>query len=460
MWILKDFIDDNIVPLLPWALAFLALVVFCAEFVWTDRKTLSKDQKEIVKSFFACALAGFVTTYWASRFLPAAKQPILISCIILPILIFLNNNFIKKHDIPKDWQIVLYISLVFVPLAIRDSWLLVTACTSNCLLYLIASLRSSSKKLDKTVRQVDSKEVKKNKTLYGGILLLTYALAVSLTLAYQHKAPVTFISMIVLDSIALASFVLWYIINDKKRIHWFTAFETIFIFAPFLYNPFEHFWIGSAVIIAFLVWNEYFSILLAKKYKKDRFFIFSLGLELLSISLSVGIIFADFFYTALPIHAILIVDCASIVALALFYLLFGTENFWVYTLLTLLLVFISLFSSPFGEFWILATALCALLPLIIAAFREHHWLLITALASLMAATAWLCIMILGGHMDFGEIFSHIHIWGKITGKGMIQADIIPFAIKIGLFPALCVVIPLAMELVLGSAILVRRIRRK
>ncbi len=460
MWILKDFVNDNIVPLLPWALAFLALVIFCAEFVWTDRKTLSNPQKEIVKSFFACALAGFVTVYWAHRILPQAKQPILIACIILPVLIFINNNFLKKHVISKDWQVVLYISLVFVPLAVKNSTLLLTGCAVNCILYVIANLRSSSKKLDKTVKQVDTKEVKKNKTLWGGAVLLAYSLVISLTLSWQHRAPITFISMIVLDSIALASFLLWYVINDKKRIHWFTAFETLFIFGPFLYNPFEHFWIGCAVIIASLVWIEYFSIIFAKKYKKDRFFLFSLGLEILSLSLSVGIICADFYYTTLPIHAIIIVNLASIAALALYYVLFGFENYWVYTLLTIALVFVSLFSSPFGEFWIAATVLCFLLPLIVAAFREHHWLLITALACLMAAVAWLCIMILGGHLDFGEIFSRIHIWGKITGKGMIQADIIPFALKIGLLPALCIVLPLVMELVLGTMILVRKIRGK
>lgn len=203
---------------MPWALVFLALLIFCAEFVWTDRKTLSNQQKEIIKSFFACAVAGFVTVYWAHRILLPAKQPILIACIILPFLIFFNNNFLKKHDIPKDWQVVLYISLVFVPLAVKDSTLLVTGCAVNCILYGIANLRSSSKKLDKTVKQVDRKEVKKNKTLWGGAVLLAYALAVSLTLAWQHKAPITFISMIVLDAIALASFVLWYVINDKKRL--------------------------------------------------------------------------------------------------------------------------------------------------------------------------------------------------------------------------------------------------
>ena len=52
MWILKDFINDTIIPLLPWALVFLGLVIFCAEFVWTDRKTLSEAQKQIIKSFF------------------------------------------------------------------------------------------------------------------------------------------------------------------------------------------------------------------------------------------------------------------------------------------------------------------------------------------------------------------------------------------------------------------------
>lgn len=460
MWILKDFINDNIVPLLPWALIFLALVIFCAEFVWTDRKLLSERQKEVAKSFFACALTGFVTVYWAHRILPPAKEPILIACIILPVLIFFNNNFLKKHVIPRDWQVVLYIPLVFMPLAVKSPSLLVTGCALDCLLYMIANLRSSSKKLDKTVKQVDTKKIKKSKTLYGGIILLSFSLAVLLTCAYQRRAPITFISAIVLSAIGAASFVIWYIANDKERIHYFTAFEILFMFAPFLYNPFEHFWIGMAVIIATLPWNEYFSGILAKKYKKDKFFLFSLGLEILSLSLSVGIICANFFYTALPIYAILLVNLASIIALALFYILFGTENYWVYTLLTLVLVFISLFSSPFGEFWILAAALCLLLPLIIAAFREHHWLLITALAALMLAVAWLCIMVLTGQMDFGEIFSHVHIFGAITGKGMIQEDIIPYAVKLGLLPALCIALPLITELVLGTLILIKRIRGK
>lgn len=460
MWILKDFINDNIVPLLPWALLFLALVIFCAEFVWTDRKVLSERQKEVVKSFFACALTGFVTVYWAHRILPPAKEPILIACVILPVLIFFNNNFLKKHDIPKDWQVVLYISLVFLPLAVKSTALLLTGCTLNCVLYMIASLRSSSKKLEKTVKQVNNKKIKKSKTLYGGIILLSFAAAILLTYTYKRQVPITFISAIVLSAIAAASFVLWYIANDKERIHYFTAFETIFMFTPFLYNPFEHFWIGMAVIIATLPWNEYFSGILAKKYKKDKFFLFSLGLEILSLSLSVGIICANFFYTALPVHAILIVNLASIIALALFYILFGTENYWVYTLLTLALVFISLFSSPFGEFWIAAAALCLLLPLIIAAFREYHWLLITALATLMLAVAWLCIMVLTGQMDFGEIFSHVHIFGAITGKGMIQEDIIPYALKLGLLPSLCITIPLLMELFLGTVILIKKIRGK
>lgn|GEM_PF-1853712 len=460
MWILKDFINDNIVPLLPWALIFLALVIFCAEFVWTDRKLLSERQKEVAKSFFACALTGFGTVYWAHRILPPAKEPILIACVILPVLIFFNNNFLKKHVIPRDWQVVLYISLVFMPLAVKSPSLLVTGCALDCLLYMIANLRSSSKKLDKTVKQVDTKKIKKSKTLYGGIILLSFALAVLLTCAYQRRAPITFISAIVLSAIGAASFVIWYIANDKERIHYFTAFEILFMFAPFLYNPFEHFWIGMAVIIATLPWNEYFSGILAKKYKKDKFFLFSLGLEILSLSLSVGIICANFFYTALPIYAILLVNLASIIALALFYILFGTENYWVYTLLTLALVFISLFSSPFGEFWILAAALCLLLPLIIAAFREHHWLLITALAALMLAVAWLCIMVLTGQMDFGEIFSHVHIFGAITGKGMIQEDIIPYAVKLGLLPTLCIALPLITELVLGTLILIKRIRGK
>lgn len=460
MWILKDFVNDNIIPLLPWALIFLALVIFCAEFVWSDRKVLSGRQKEVVKSFFACALAGFVTVYWAHRILPQAKAPILIACVILPVLIFFNNNFLKKHDIPKDWQVVLYISLVFVPLAVKSPALLVTGCVLDCILYIIANLRSSSKKLDKTVKQVDTKKVRKSKTLYGGIILLSFALAVLLTYAYQRRAPITFISALVLSAIAAASFAIWYIINDKERIHYFTAFETLFIFTPFLYNPFEHFWIGMAVIIASLPWNEYFSGILAKKYRQDKFFLFSLGLELLSIFLSLGIICANFFYTALPTHAILLVNLASIIALALFYFLFGTENYWVYTLLTLALVFVSLFSSPFGEFWIVAAALCILLPLIIASFRKYHWLLITALAALMLAVAWLCLMLLTGQMDFGEIFSHVHIFGAITGKGMIQKDIIPFAIKLALLPALCLAVPLIMELVLGTMILLRRIREK
>ncbi len=460
MWILKDFVNENIVPLLPWALAFLALVIFCAEFVWTDRKTLSNQQKEIVKSFFACALAGFVTVYWAHRILPPAKQPILIACVILPVLIFFNNNFLKRHDISKDWQVVLYISLVYLPLAVKNSSLLVTGCTLNCVLYTLANMRASSKKVNKTISQVDTKKIKKSKTLYGGIILLSWALAVSLFFAHQRNYPITFISAIVLTSIASASFVIWYIANDKERIHWFTAFEIIFLFLPYLYNPFEHFWIGSAVIIAALVWIEFFSVYFAKKYKKDRFFLFSIGLEILSIFLTIGIAVADFFYQAAPVYAIVIVDAASVIALALFYVLFGTKNYWVYTLLTLLLVCMSVFVSPFGYFWIVCTALCVLLPLIIAAFSEHHRLLIAALASLMVAVAWLCIMILGGHLDFGEIFEHVHIWGGITGKGMIQADIIPFALKIGLVPSLCIVVPVIIEVTLGTMILIRKLRGK
>lgn len=460
MWILKDFINDTIIPLLPWALVFLGLVIFCAEFVWTDRKTLSEAQKQIIKSFFACSLAGFITTYWAHRILPPEKQPILIACIILPVLIFLNNNFIKKHDIPRDWQIVLYISLVFVPLAVKDSALLVTGCAVNCLFYTLANARSSSKKLNKTINQVDTKQVKKSKTLYGGIILLSYALAVALVFAYQHKAPITFLSMIVLSAITAVSFVLWYIINDKERIHYYMAFETIFLFLPFLFNPFEHFWIGSAVTIAALVWNEYFSIILAKKYKQDRFFIFSLGLEVISISLTIGIACAGMFYQTIPLYAIIVVNLASLIALLLYYVLFSIENYWIYTLLTIFLVCLSIFTSPFGQFWIVCAALCLLLPLIIAAFREHHWLLIAALACLMVAVAWLCIMVLSGQMDFDKIFEHMHIFGAMTGKGLIQADIVPFALKIGLIPALCISVPLILELVLGTMILVQRIRKR
>lgn len=460
MWILKDFINDTIVPLLPWALAFLALVVFCAEFVWTDRKTLSERQKEIVKSFFACSLAGFATVYWAHNILPSAKQPILIACVILPILIFFNNNFLKKHDIGRDWQVILYISLVFVPLAVKSPSLLVTGCAVNCLFYALANARASSRKINNTVKQVDTKKVQKNKTLYGGIVLLSYALAIALVYAYQRRAPITFISSIVLSAITAASFVIWYFANDKERIHWFVAFEIIFLFVPFLFNPFEHFWIGSAVIIASLVWNEFFSVLLAKKYKKDRFFLFSLGLEILSIFLTIGIAIAGFHYKTIPISSMLIVNLASVVALALYYFLFGTENYWVYTLLTIGLVCLAVFISPFGQFWLVCTALCVLLPLIIASFRAHHWLLITALACLMIAVAWLCIMVLTGQMDFCEIFEHVHIWGAITGKGMIQEDIIPFALKLGLVPALCICVPLILELVLGSVLLVKRIRGK
>ena len=460
MFILKDFINTNIVPLLPWALIFLALVVFCAEFVWTDRKTLSESQKALIKSFFACALAGFITTYWAHRILPPAKQPILIACIILPVLIFFNNNFLKKHDIPKDWQVVLYISLVFVPLAVKNSALLVTGCTVNCLFYTLASARASFKKVNKAINQAETKQVKKGKTLYGGALLLAYAVIVSLLTSYNHKSPITLISAIVLCAISVASFVLWYFLNDKERIHWFTVFEIIFMFMPFLFNPFEHFWIGMAVTIAALVWNEYFSIILAKKFKQDRFFIFSLGLEVISLSLSIGIICATFHYQTLPIHAILIVNLSSLVSLALFYVLFGTENYWVYTLLTILLISMALFTSPFGQFWIVCTALCVLLPLIIASFREHHWLLIAALAGLLIAVAWLCIMVLSGQMDLDKIFEHVHIWGAITGKGAIQKDIIPFALLIGLVPALSIALPLVTELVFGILILIRRFTKK
>ena len=166
MFILKDFINENVVPLLPWALIFLGLVVFCAEFVWTDRKTLSQNQKETVKSFFACSLAGVITVYWAHRILPPAKQPLLIACVILPVLIFFNNNFLKKHDIPHDWQIILYVSLVFVPLAVKSPLLLVTGCAVNCVLYALAATRSSFKKVDKTVKQVDTRKVKKNSRIY------------------------------------------------------------------------------------------------------------------------------------------------------------------------------------------------------------------------------------------------------------------------------------------------------
>ncbi|WP_407426171.1 hypothetical protein [Treponema sp.] len=460
MWILKDFINDNIVPLLPWALIFLGLVIFCTEFVWTDRKTLSVKQKEIIKSFFACSLAGFITVYWAYRILPAEKQPILIACIILPVLIFLNNNFLKKHDIPKDWQVVLYISLVFIPLALKNSTLLVTGCAVNCLFYGLANARASSKKVNKTLNQVDTKKVKKSKTLYGGAALLIYAIAASLYFANKRQYPVTFISAIVLSAISLASFAIWYIINNKERIHWFTAFETIFMFMPYLFNPFEHFWIGMAVTIAALVWDEYFSIILAKKYKKDRFFIFSLGLEVISIFLTIGIVCAGFHYQTVPVYAIIVVNIASVIALALYYILFGTENYWVYTLLTIFLVCLSVFISPFGQFWLVCTALCVLLPIIIASFRKYHWLLITALAGLMLAVAWLCIMVLTGQMDLDKIFSHVHVFGAITGKGAIQEDIIPFALMIGLIPALSITVPLILELVLGVLILIRRLRNK
>ncbi len=459
MFILKDFINNNIVPLLPWALIFLGLVIFCVEFVWTDRKTLSESQKELVKSFFACSIAGFITVYWAHRMLPGAKQPILIACVILPILIFFNNNFLKKHDIPRDWQVILYISLVFLPLAIKSPSLLVTGCAVNCLLYALANARASSKKIDKTVKQVDTKDVKKNKTLYGGGALLVYAVTLSLVLSYQHKSPITFLSTIVLSAIALASFVLWYVLNDKSRIHWFTVFEIIFMYLPFIFNPFEHFWIGSAVTIAALVWDEYFSVILSKKYKKDRFFIFSLGLEVMSLLLTIGIVCSGFHYSTVPLYAILIVDAASLIALFLFYVLFGVENYWVYTVLTLILVFIAIFMSPFGQFWLVATILCLVLPLIVASFKEKHWLLVAALACLMLAVAWLCIMVLTGQMDLDKVFSHVHIFGGITGKGMIQTDIIPFALKIGLLPVLCIVLPLIMELVFGAIILIKRIRK-
>ena len=62
--------------------------------------------------------------------------------------------------------------------------------------------------------------------------------------------------------------------------------------------------------------------------------------------------------------------------------------------------------------------------------------------------------------DFGDIFEHVHIWGSITGSGMIQADIIPFALKIGLVPSLYIVVPVIIEVTVGTMILVRKLRGK
>ncbi|MCR4822175.1 MAG: hypothetical protein K5873_04805 [Treponema sp.] len=459
MWILKDFINDNIIPLLPWALLILALVIFCVEFVWTDKKILTEGQKDLVKSLFSCFLAAFLTIYWEIRILPQNKEWILIFSILLPSLIFFNNNFLKKHVIPKDWQVILYICLIYPSLAVKSPCLILAGTITNSLLYILADARSS-KTVNKNVKELDNKKVKKNKTLYGGLALFVISISIALVFSYEKKAPITFLSMIVLTAIAAASFIIWYIFNDKERIHWFAAFECLCLFAPFLYNPFEHFWIGSAVTIAALPWDEYFSLILSKKLKKDRFFLFSLGLEVLTLALSLGIIFAGFHYQTLPTFAILAVDLASILALFLYYVIFGNENYWIYTLLTILLVSLALFTSPFGSFWIVSAALCLLLPLIIAAFREKHWLLITALAALMAAVAWLCLMVLSGQMDLDKIFSHVHIFGAITGKGAIQADIIPFALQIGLVPALCIAIPLILELTFGSIIFVKKLRRK
>ena len=89
----------------------------------------------------------------------------------------------------------------------------------------------------------------------------------------------------------------------------------------------------------------------------------------------------------------------------------------------------------------------------------HHWLLITALSCLMTAVAWLRIMVLAGQMVLDKIFSHVYMVRAITGKRMVQKDIIQFALKLSLVPSLCVVVSLIMEITFGVIILIRRITK-
>ena len=50
-------------------------------------------------------------------------------------------------------------------------------------------------------------------------------------------------------------------------------------------------------------------------------------------------------------------------------------------------------------------------------------------------------------------------FGKITGKGVIQKDIIPLLLQIGLVPSLCIAVPFILEMIFGISILVKRAKK-